>query len=292
MRVATMTNLFRDQRGSDTLTGYIESMRRCKAAGFDVLDLNMCAMSTGKTEFNNDDWMHQADKVREEAEKLGIVFSQSHPPYRPTKFPHFKKQEEEDYFNEITRRSIIISGMMGVKWAVMHPVTAFENGEYILEEDIASNREVFDPVIELAVKENVGIAFENMCDRDNKRRFGTSTFELKSLVDAFHTDQVGACWDIGHGNRVYMDSVRPIREMGKYIKALHVDDNHGNTDEHLVPFLGTINWEGVMKALKDIGYEGDFVYEIKINDYMPDVLKDSAAKFVAEVARYLVSLYE
>jgi sugar phosphate isomerase/epimerase len=47
-----------------------------------------------------------------------------------------------------------------------------------------------------------------------------------------------------------------------------------------------------MKALKDIGYEGDFVYEIKINDYMPDVLKDSAAKFVAEVARYLVSLYE
>jgi sugar phosphate isomerase/epimerase len=61
---------------------------------------------------------------------------------------------------------------------------------------------VFDPVIELAVKENVGIAFENMCDRDNKRRFGTSTFELKSLVDAFHTDQVGACWDIGHGNRV------------------------------------------------------------------------------------------
>jgi sugar phosphate isomerase/epimerase len=134
MRVATMTNLFRDQRGSDTLTGYIESMRRCKAAGFDVLDLNMCAMSTGKTEFNNDDWMHQADKVREEAEKLGIVFSQSHPPYRPTKFPHFKKQEEEDYFNEITRRSIIISGMMGVKWAVMHPVTAFENGEYILEE--------------------------------------------------------------------------------------------------------------------------------------------------------------
>ena len=46
-----------------------------------------------------------------------------------------------------------------------------------------------------------------------------------------------------------------------------------------------------MKTLKEIGYEGDFVYEIKLNDYMPDVLKDSAAKFAAEIGRYLVSLY-
>lgn len=291
MRLATMTNLFRDQRGLDTHISYIESMRRCKAAGFDVLDLNMCAMWAGKTEFNNDDWMFQADKVREEAEKLGVVFSQSHPPYRPHKFPHFEKEEEEKYFNEITRRSIIISGMMGVKWAVLHPVTSIENGEYILEHDIASNREVFDPVIELAVKENVGIAFENMCDRDNKRRFGTSTTELKALIDSYNCDNVGACWDIGHGNRVYYDSVRPIREMGKYIKALHVDDNHGGTDEHLVPFMGTIKWEEVMKALKDIGYEGDFVYEIIINDHMPNELKDAGARFAAEVGRYLVSLF-
>lgn len=291
MRLATMTNLFRNQRGLDTHISYIESMRRCKEAGFDVLDLNMCAMWAGKTEFNNDDWMFQADRVREEAEKLGVVFSQSHPPYRPHKFPHFEKEEDEEYFNEITRRSIIISGMMGVKWAVLHPVTSIENGEYILEQDIASNREVFDPVIELAIKENVGIAFENMCDRDNKRRFGTTTTELKALIDAFHCDKVGACWDIGHGNRVYYDSVRPIREMGKYIKALHVDDNHGGTDEHLVPFLGTIKWEEVMQALKDIGYEGDFVYEIIINDHMPNELKDAAARFAAEVGRYLVSLF-
>lgn len=290
MRLATMTNLFRDQRGLDTHIGYIESMRRCKAAGFDTLDLNMCAMLPGKTEFNKEDWRTRVDKIREEAEKLGIVFSQSHPPYRLSKFPHFKTKEEEDYFDEITRRSIIISGMLGIKWAVMHPVTACENAEYSLEEDIASNHEVFDAVIELAGKENVGIAFENMADRDNKRRFGATVSELKSLVDSFGDAKVGVCWDIGHGNRMYVDSVRPIKEMGKYIKALHVDDNHGGSDEHLVPFLGSINWEGVMNALTEIGYEGDFVYEIKLNDYMPDALKDSAAKFAAEIGRYLVSM--
>ena len=291
MRLATMTNLFRNQRGLDTHISYIESMRRCKAAGFDVLDLNMCAMTAGKTAFNQDDWMAQADKVKEEAVKLGIEFSQSHPPYRPTKFAHFKNQEEEEYFNELTRRSIIISGMMGVKWAIMHPVSAYENAEYNLQEDIIRNHEVFDSVIELAMKENVGIAFENMADKDNKRRFGSTVSELISLVDSFENPNVGVCWDIGHGNRIYMDSVRPIKELGKYLKALHVDDNHGGNDEHLVPFLGTIQWEAVMKALSEIGYEGDFVYEIVMNDYMPDVLKDSAARFAAEIGRYLVSLY-
>lgn len=290
MRIATMTNLFRDQRGMETHIKYIESMRRCKAAGFDVLDLNMCAMLPGKTEFNQDDWMKQADMVREEAEKLGIEFCQSHPPYRPSRFAHFKTQEEEDYFNEITRRSIIISGMMGVKWAVMHPVTACENSEYDLEENIIRNHEAFDRVIELATKEKVGLAFENMSDKDNKRRFGSTVSELKSLIDSWNGANVGVCWDIGHGNRIYIDSVRPIKEMGKYIKALHVDDNHGGSDEHLVPFQGTICWEGVMKALTEIGYEGDLVYEIKLNDYMPDQLKDSAAKFAAEVSRYLLSL--
>ncbi len=290
MRLATMTSLFRDQRGKDEHINYIESMRRCKEAGFHVLDLNMCAMLSGKTEFNGDDWMIKADKIRNEAEKLGIEFSQSHPPYRPTKYPHFKKVEEEAYFNEMTRRSIIISGMMGVKWAVMHPVTTFESSEYSIEDDISSNHEVFDEVIELAMKENVGIAFENMSDRDNRRRFGSTVSELKHLIDSFDNPMVGACWDIGHGHRIYNDSVRPIKEMGKRLKALHVDDNHGSTDEHLLPYLGTIQWEGVMKALKEIGYEGDFVYEIKINDFMPDDLKDAAARFAAEVGRYLVAL--
>lgn len=290
MRLATTTSLFHNRREGGEAIGYIESMRRCKAAGFDVLDLNMSAMQWEKNVFAQEDWQYQADRIREAAETIQVTFCQSHTPYRLGKFVHFPTQEEDDFFDEITRRSIIVSGMLGVSWAVIHPVTASVDSEYRLEDNISLNHEVYDAAVVLAEKEHVGIAFENMCDSDNKRRFAATTEELKSLVDSWKGANVGACWDIGHGNRTYVDSVRPLKEMGSYIKALHVDDNHGVTDEHLLPFQGKVHWEEIMQTLKEIGYQGDFVYELSSNDHIPDALKDSVARLAVGVGQYLLAL--
>lgn len=249
MRLATTTSLFHNRREGREPISYIESMQRCKSAGFDVLDLNMSAMQ----------WERNV-------------------------------LAEEDFFDEITRRSIIVSGMLGVKWAVIHPVTALVDSKHRLEDNISLNHEVYDSTVSLAEKEHVGIAFENMCDSDNKRRFAATTFELKNLVDSWKGANVGACWDIGHGNRTYVDSVRPLKEMGSSLKALHVDDNHGVTDEHLLPFQGKVHWEEIMQTLKEIGYQGDFVYELSSNDHMPDALKDEVARLAVEVGEYLLAL--
>lgn len=290
MRVATMTSLFRECRESDDFTGYIESMRLCKEAGFSVLDLNMCAMLRRQTELNGDDWIKNAEQIRNEAEKLGITFSQSHPSYRPFKGSRFKSIEEKERFDELTRRAIHVSSILGVKWAVMHPVTEIENAEYNLEADLAANHENFDKVVEQAARENVGIAFENMCDRDNRRRFGATAEELLTLVESYKGAPVGVCWDTGHAHRVYTNQIPAIEKLGKHIKALHVNDNFGQDDLHLLPFLGTIPWEKVMKALTKIGYEGDLVYEIRINNYMPEGLKIPSARFSVDVGNYLLSL--
>lgn len=290
MHIATMTTLFRECRESNEFTGYIESMRLCKKSGFSVLDFNMCAMLNRRTELNGDDWIKNAEQIRNEAEKLGITFSQSHPPYRPFKGAHFKSREEEEHFDELTRRAIHVSSILGVKWAVMHPVTETDKAEYNLQADLAANHEDFDKVVEQAAKENVGIAFENMCDKDNRRRFGSTAEELLALVDSYKGAPVGVCWDTGHANRVYTDQIPPIEKLGRHIKALHIDDNFGEDDLHLLPFLGTVPWERVMKTLSKIGYEGDLVYEIKINNHMPEDLKILSARFSIEVGNYLLSL--
>ncbi len=290
MRVATMTSLFRECRESNEFTGYIESIRLCKEAGFSVLDLNMCSMLRRQTELNGDDWIKNAEEIRNEAEKLGITFSQSHPPYRPFKGSRFKSTEEKECFDELTHRAIHVSSILGVKWAVMHPVTEIETAEFNLEADLAANHENFDKVVEQAAKENVGIAFENMCDRDNRRRFGATAEELIALVDSYKGAPVGICWDTGHGHRVYTNQIPALEKMGSHIKALHINDNFGQDDLHLLPFLGTIPWEKVMKTLTQIGYEGDLVYEIRINNYMPEGLKIPSARFSVEVGNYLLSL--
>ncbi len=292
MRLGTMTTLFRDQRETDAHTPYLESLRFCRDAGFTVLDFNLCALPRRKTELHGEDWKTRVDAIRNEAEKLGIVFSQSHPPYRPGREGVFQNPEEGAFFQAMALRAIEISAMLGVKWAVLHPVTAVGSQEYVLEENIAYNHQVFGPEAELAFKLNVGLAFENMCDSQGRRRFGTTAGELTSLMDSFRHPLVGLCWDTGHANRQYDDQVPAILQLGRRIKALHIDDNIGQTDLHLMPFLGNIPWERVMHALYETGYEGDLIYEIKSNDRMPAPLKDRTASYVFAVGEYLLSLFK
>ena len=289
MRIGTMTSLFRERRGTDEPIGCLESMRLCREAGFRVLDLNMCNLLRRETELSGDGWERKAYEIREEAEKLGLEFSQSHPPYRPFKDARFKTPEEEERFAGMTRRAVRASGILGVKWAVVHPVTETQKAEFSRKADLQANREAFSGVLEQAEKERVGIAFENMADHGG-RRFGSTAQELLALMDLFRGANVGICWDTGHAHRVYADQIPPLRLVGPYLRATHIDDNFGGEDLHLLPFLGTVPWERVMKALTEIGYRGDLIYEIRLNNHMPEELKIRSAGFSREVGEYLLSL--
>lgn len=290
MRLGTMTTLYREQRGTEEHIDYIESMRRCRAAGFQVLDFNMCALTRRKTCLHGEDYLKKIDEIRNEAEKLDITFSQSHPPYRAGREGLFATAEDRDFFEKMALRAIEISALLGVGWAVLHPVTAVGDGDYCLKQNLAYNRSVFEKEVELAEKLNVGIAFENMCDQQNRRRFGTTEEELIALMDEFNSPYVGLCWDTGHGNRQYDNQLPVLYRLGKRIKALHIDDNYGQSDLHMLPFMGDLPWEKIMQALYDIGYEGDFIYEIRTNQAMPDALKDKTARYAYEVGEYLLSL--
>ena len=291
MRLGTMTTLFRTQRGRQEHIGYLESIQRCYDAGFRVLDFNMCALSRRQTTLHNDDWKFQVDEIRNLAEKLGIVFSQSHPPYRG-RLDDLTTPEARDFFRSMLLRAIEISAMLGVKWAVMHPVTAPGISAFDLEENIRENQRVFGREIELAHKLNVGLAFENMCDGNQRRRFGVTACELEALMDACDSPLIGICWDVGHANRQSEDQVPSIMRLGSRIKALHIDDNRGQQDLHIMPFLGNIAWEDVMHALYESGCQADLIYEIGINGNMPGPLMDLSARYCYQVGEYLLSLYK
>jgi sugar phosphate isomerase/epimerase len=287
-----MTTHFRDQRETAEHTGYVESMNRCVQAGFRVLDFNLCALSRGQTELNGDDWKEKLEIIRREQERLGIEFVQSHPPYRPFPGLHFPGPGEEEQFALFTRRALEISAALGVKWAVMHPVSGEGGSALDGGENLAANHEAFDWVVEYAGKRGLGIAFENMADGAGRRRFGSSAEELAALADSYQGARVGVCWDTGHAHRVYTDQIPAIKKLGPRIKATHINDNIGTTDLHLLPFLGTVPWEGVMETFREIGYEGDLIYEITLNNRMPRALKDRSARYSYEVGCYLLSLAE
>ena len=74
-----------------------------------------------------------------------------------------------------------------------------------------------------------------------------------------------------------------IRLIGKRLKATHIDDNHGDKDSHLVPLFGSADWQDIAKALKEIGYENDFSYELsRIN--VPQSAVVSWLRFLHDLA--------
>jgi len=42
----------------------------------------------------------------------------------------------------------------------------------------------------------------------------------------------------------------------------HLHDNRGTTDDHLVPFDGTLDWVATMTAFQKIGYSGPLMFEV------------------------------
>jgi sugar phosphate isomerase/epimerase len=53
-----------------------------------------------------------------------------------------------------------------------------------------------------------------------------------------------------------------VKKLGERIINIHLHDNDGSWDQHKVPGKGTINFKPIMKALKEINYNGLITLEI------------------------------
>jgi len=71
---------------------------------------------------------------------------------------------------------------------------------------------------------------------------------LRQFIVGTRLTDVRMCFDIGHahiGDGV-LASLEPMRE---FLVTSHIHDNHGDKDEHLPPYEGTIEWKTALPAL-------------------------------------------
>lgn len=291
MRLSTQTSFFNSSKKDGKYASMVDAIRRCNAAGFKVFEASFCRALYNQNDIVEDNWEQLTDELRNEAEKLGVEFKQSHPVFIPGNYDE-KPAELQEMYHKMMERSIIASSILGVKWAVLHPVEERKVTAFDTEYNIKKNKEFFGPVIELAKKHNVGIIFENMLERESsKRRFCSHAGELAALIDSFNDPDIGACWDFGHGNFLYKDQRIALNTLGKRLKGTHVQDNNGKEDDHMLPFHGNIDWYSIMPFLTEMGYEGDFNFEIhKEFDNMPEQVRDDLAKVAYKVGMYCLSL--
>ncbi|MGM9641751.1 MAG: sugar phosphate isomerase/epimerase family protein [Eubacteriales bacterium] len=300
MRLATSTCIYPTHRQGGR-TPLEESIKMCYETGFRVFDLNFCGASsmTATSELHGDDWEKNVESIGELAAKLGVEFSQSHMPFDSNLYRPEQKLSDEyrAWYAESCRRSIIASARLGVKWVVTHAQTATENDEMSFEENMRANIHFYTPLLELAKKEGTGIAIENMAEfhpAKTKHRFTAVVEEQIAIIDALgDPHSCRGCWDFGHAQLVYRDQSVPLRKLGHRLAATHVQECDGREDDHYLPFVrGTTNWEMLMPLLKEIGYDGDFTYEVHgFYAKIPDDLRLEAGKLGFKIGNYLMELY-
>jgi sugar phosphate isomerase/epimerase len=237
-----------------------------------------------------EDWESYVEDIAGLGRRWGVRFTQSHLPY----YDIFASPDREkgELMEELIRRSIIASGMLGIKWAVTHPGTVYEAGPGT-EASLNRNLEYFSKHLETARKAGVGLALENDFAALGRPCFGADIRALCELADAFQDPLVGICYDFGHANLTGGSHRENLGLIGGRLRATHVQDNHLVRDDHLMPFFGETDWAGAMSALADIPYEGDLTYEIQeFARFMPNELKHLAVELSVEIGKYLIGLYE
>ena len=85
---------------------------------------------------------------------------------------------------------------------------------------------------------------------------------IEMLEQSFEGADLGICMDVGHAH-LLGDAADAIETASEYLVTTHIHDNRGRSDDHLVPFQGTINWAAAIMAFEKIGYDGVLMYEMK-----------------------------
>lgn len=257
MYLATTTGDFSGYTDSQ-----LDAVRWIAGAGFRFIDYNFGTDFRCMNGFFSSDRSSHAASLLREADRLGVRFIQSHAPMgRPLEGGKY----HEDFVAE-NIRCIESCAALGIDNVVIH-------SGYLMgiskEECLEKNRDFFRELLPSAEKNGVTILVENfnrMCV--DGMYWIDNAPDLLQMVELVDHPLFQAVWDAGHANMQEMPQDEALRIMGSHIRALHVQDNMGNTDAHVAPFFGSLNLDSLMHGLIDIGYSGYFTFEA-CNIFLP-----------------------
>jgi len=80
---------------------------------------------------------------------------------------------------------------------------------------------------------------------------------IANILSRYGPEEFGMCYDCGHGNFGHtnteggMDEFEPLADR---LLAVHLHDNDGTGDQHLLPFEGTVDWDRLTGILARSSY--------------------------------------
>ncbi len=237
-RIVTTTAVFQPGYPAE------DAIARLSGLGFEALDMALDYWTEEGSPFLGDGYLDWAKALHIQAEQEGVPYTHAHAPGVAGNDP-------------VISRSLETACALGADYIVLHPVWKEADGSIIDDEErfIRLNREAIRPWLGKARDCGVVILSENLlwgASRDPRI--------IARLVETVDSLWFGWCFDTGHANCFgYRPEV--LEDCSVVPCSLHLQDNRGHGDEHLIPGDGTIDWGAMLNALRKVGYAGDCVLE-------------------------------
>lgn len=213
----------------------IETINAIKKAGFKNVFI----------QWYNKDWnpsqKEQLKYVREQ--QLNVIFA--HLGYQNIN-DIWLDNEEGDKLVDRYKNDIRICKEKDIPMVVMHLTSKSEAPKY---NELGIKR--LKEIVDYAQTLNIKVAFENTKIQGY----------LEYVIENIDNENVGICFDSGHYHVHFKDEL-DFSKFKNRIFAVHLHDNDQSGDLHLMPFDGTLDWNKLVKELKENNYNGPITMEL------------------------------
>ncbi len=156
---------------------------------------------------------------------------------------------------------IDIAKLMGIKCAVVHPIALYSR-DASYGDFIRANMAFLSPIVAYAKEHGIKICVENMAsykEAPDNHLYGSCALNISALAEKLGC---GICWDTGHANISGYKQSEQMEILKGKIDVLHIHDNNGVKDEHLLPFDGNIDWQDVALGIRCCDFSGILDVEV------------------------------
>ena len=274
-----------------TFDNYEKGMPVMKAHGYDSIDYQgfgsiknspLYKMSDGELE-------RYLTDMKDCAAVNGLGFHQLHGAW-----PHVDDLTKEGRAQtvEYFKKNIIGAKMLGCPRVVIHPLMPklYLGEEFDEQEDFEINGMVLESLAPVARENGVTVCFENM--PFPKHTSFSYVKQVRKLLTAINDEHIKACLDVGHFNAEKGNIYEAICLLGDHLSTLHVHDDRYGQDRHLIPFQGETDWNGFVRGLKTISYQGVISLETRVQPQTPQPIREEMELLLSRIARHLADAVE
>jgi len=242
---------------------------------------NCTELSTehGWTLLDRGDPVKVGEEFRKFAENQGFSFPQGHF-YLTADIAHPDEKKRTEIMADLKRWCELFAAL-NITAGVLHPGGGGLRALGCMPEKIFEcNVKSLEQISSFTKEGPTTICLEN----------GGSIDSMLRLVNAVTESELGLCLDTGHLNMAGGDCADFVRKAGEKLKALHITDSIGSHDDHIFPHsAGNINWEEFMVALREVGYDGLFNFEVPRENRCPMKIRLAKLDYARELAMLMIN---